>query len=238
MDVDAIRQLARIALADRPLTDVLGEITAIATEAVPGAEATGITIIRGSEAFTAAFTGQLALDADEMQYAYGYGPCMDAGRTGVTLLVHDMRTEDRWPDYAHDVARRGVLSSLSVPLPYQGSSIGALNLYATKPNAFDSDVEIGEEVAAYIAVAIANADAYAEASTLARNMQEAMHSRAEIEMAKGILMAQQHCTPAEAFSLLSKASQRSNRKLRDLARDIVANVVERAANVRGGDPPS
>jgi GAF domain-containing protein len=238
MDVDAIRQLARIALADRPLTDVLGEITAIATEAVPGAEATGITIIRGSDAFTAAFTGQLALDADEMQYAYGYGPCMDAGRTGVTLMVHDMRTEDRWPDYARDVARRGVLSSLSVPLPYQGSSIGALNLYATKANAFNADVGIAEEIASYIAVAIANADAYAEAATLARNMQEAMHSRADIEMAKGVLMAQQQCTPDEAFALLSKASQRSNRKLRDLARDIVQNVVERAANQRGGGPPS
>ena len=235
--MDALRQLARIALADRPLTDVLGDITAIATEAVPGAEATGITLIRGSDAFTAAFTGQLALDADEMQYAYGYGPCMDAGRTGVTLLVHDMRSEDRWPDYARDVARRGVLSSLSVPLPYQGSSIGALNLYATKPRAFDRDIPIGEEIASYIAVAIANADAYAEAATLARNMQEAMHSRADIEMAKGILMAQQHCSPDEAFALLSKASQRSNRRLRDLAHDIVANVTDRAASSRTDASP-
>jgi AmiR/NasT family two-component response regulator len=88
-------------------------------------------------------------------------------------------------------------------------------------------------------VAIANADAYAEAATLARNMQEAMRSRADIEMAKGILMAQQQCTPEEAFALLSKASQRSNRKLRDLAVDIVENVVTRAAACRrGGGPPS
>ena len=59
-----------------------------------------------------------------------------------------------------------------------------------------------------------------------------MHSRADIEMAKGILMAQQRCTPEEAFALLSKASQRSNRKLRDLARDIVENATNRATGGR------
>jgi len=37
-----------------------------------------------------------------------------------------MRTEQRWPDYAQRVAAHGVLSSLSVPLPFQGATIGAI----------------------------------------------------------------------------------------------------------------
>lgn len=222
--VEAVQQLARIALADRPLTVVLSEVTSIARDAIRGAEATSITLIRGTQAFTAAFTGQLALDADEMQYARGFGPCMDAGRTGVTLLVSDMRTDERWPDYARQVVQRGVRSSLSVPLPLQASYIGALNIYATEPGALDGCIETAEEIAAYVAVSVANADAYAEAATLARDMREAMRSRADIDMAKGILMAQHRCTPERAFEMLSSASQRSNRKLRDLARDIVTNV--------------
>ena len=227
-----LRDLTRLVLAGRTLEEVLGDIVAIANREVPGAESTSITLVRDDKAFTAAHFGEMSLAADELQYEEDGGPCMDAGRGGVVLRVDDMRTEERWPDYVPRVLATGVRSSLSVPLPYQGSSIGALNLYATKPRAFDRDIPIGEEIASYIAVAIANADAYAEAATLARNMQEAMHSRADIEMAKGILMAQQHCSPDEAFALLSKASQRSNRRLRDLAHDIVANVTDRAASSR------
>ena len=229
--MEAAQELARLALVDRPLTEVLGEITAIAQRAVPGAESTSITLLRGEEAFTAAHTGQLALDADEMQYRRGYGPCMDAGRTGQRFLVCDMRTEDRWPDYAREVVPRGVLSSLSVPLPYQAATIGALNIYSSRPEAFDeAAVQSADEIASFVAVAVANADAYAEAATMAQHMQEAMKSRAVIDMAKGILMAQHRCTPDEAFQLLSNASQRSNRKLRDLARDVVDNVSKSASD--------
>jgi hypothetical protein len=47
-----------------------------------------------------------------------------------------MRTEQRWPDYAQRVAAHGVLGLLSVPLPFQGATIGALNTYARRPQAF------------------------------------------------------------------------------------------------------
>src|SRR3954451_4229662 len=160
----AIRALAKVGLVDRPLHDVLQEIIDIANGAVPGAEATSITLLRGEEAFTAAYTGQMALDADELQYAKGYGPCMDAGRSGLVLIVDDTAQEGRWPDYAREVNHHGVGSSLSIPLPYQAATIGAVDLYASRPRSFGPEsVEAGEEIATYIAVAVANADAHAEA---------------------------------------------------------------------------
>ena len=216
--MDNVADLARIGLANRELDDVLHEITEVANGALPGAEATSITLVRGGRLATAAYVGQLAMDADELQYLRGYGPCMDAGRSGLVLVVDDMRTDTRWPDYASDVAGRGVLSSMSVPLPYQGATVGALNVYATSPGAFTAESQrVGEQVASYIAVAVANADAHAEAASSARQMQEAMRSRSVIDMAKGMLMAQHGCTPEEAFTMLSRASQRTNRKLRDIA---------------------
>jgi AmiR/NasT family two-component response regulator len=48
-----------------------------------------------------------------------------------------------------------------------------------------------------------------------------MESRATIEQAKGILIAQSHVSPDEAFQLLVRASQRENRKLREIAAEIV-----------------
>jgi GAF domain-containing protein len=224
--MENVADLARIGLANRPIDEVLQEIAEVANLALGGAESTSITLIRGGRPFTAAHVGQLALDADELQYEQGHGPCMDAGRNGAVLLVRDMRSDDRWPDYAARVTGRGVGSSMSTPLPYQGATIGALNVYASAPAAFGSDdVAVAEEVASYIAVAVANADAHAEARQVAEQMREAMESRSVIDMAKGMLMAQHSCSAEEAFTTLSRASQRSNRKLRDIARAMVDGAV-------------
>jgi GAF domain-containing protein len=222
-----LRELSRVVLVDRSLSDVLTEVTRIAARGIPGAEATSITLLRDDKAFTAAHYGEMALAADELQYEHGYGPCMDAGRGGVLLRVDDMHTEERWPDYvAHVVTATPVRSSLSVPLPYQGSSIGALNNYSTKPAAFATpeSLQAGLEVAEVVAVAVANADAHHQLGEQARNMRLAMESRAVIEQAKGVLMAQRHVTAEQAFEILREASQRYNRKLRDIALGIVEST--------------
>jgi GAF domain-containing protein len=192
---ELLRELSRVVLVDRTLTEVLTDITAIAAQGIPGAEASSITLLRADKAYTAAHYGEMALAADELQYEHGYGPCMDAGRGGVLLRVDDMRTEKRWPDYVeHVVTATPVRSSLSVPLPYQGATIGALNNYSTVLAAFASpeSLRAGTDVAEVIAVAVANADAHAQLFDQARNMRVAMESRAVIEQAKGVLMAQRH----------------------------------------------
>lgn len=51
-----------------------------------------------------------------------------------------------------------------------------------------------------------------------------MQSRAAIEQAKGILMGAQRCTADEAFQILVRASQRENRKLRQIAEEIVSRA--------------
>jgi GAF domain-containing protein len=221
-----LRRLSRVVMVDRTLEEILGEITDIASAGIPGAESTSTTLIRGEKAFTAAHSGEMSLAADELQYAHGYGPCIDAGRGGVVLRIDDVREESRWPDYMAHVQETGVRSSLSVPLPYQGSSVGALNVYSSQPAAFASpeSLEAGLEVAETIAVAVVNADAHNQLFEQARNMRLAMDSRAVIEQAKGVLMAQRHVDSDQAFEILRAASQRYNRKLRDIALGIVEST--------------
>lgn len=226
---DLLRDLSRVVLSGRSLEDVLTEIVAIASRGIPGAESTSITLVKDEKAFTAAHFGEMALAADELQYQEGGGPCMDAGRGNVVLRVDDMRTEERWPDYVPRVLETGVRSSLSVPLPYQGSSIGALNVYSTRPTAFSSPESLtaGLEVAEVVAVAVANAESHWQLGEQARNMRLAMDSRAVIEQAKGVLMAQRKVDADVAFEILREASQRYNRKLRDIATGIVDSVQNR-----------
>ena len=108
-------------------------------------------------------------------------------------------------------------------LPLQEAILGAVNVYSTQPRAFDpGTIELARTFAGYAAVAIANAHLYQTTATLAENMRRAMETRAVIEQAKGIIMAQQRCTPERAFEALTKLSQATHRKLRDCATDIVA----------------
>jgi GAF domain-containing protein len=225
---ELLRELSRVVLAERALEEILGEVTDIAQRNIPGAESTSITLVRDDRGFTAAHSGEMALAADEMQYERGYGPCLDAGRGNVVLRIDDVTTETRWPDYAQRVREVGVRSSLSVPLPYQGSSIGALNNYSTVPAAFASpaSLEAALEVAEVIAVAVLNAHAHAQVTEQALHMRVAMDSRAVIEQAKGVLMAQRHVDAEQAFEILREASQRYNRKLRDIAFGIVESAAD------------
>jgi GAF domain-containing protein len=219
-------ELAAVTMAGRPLAEVLGEITTIARRALPGAESVSITLVRGEHPYTVAHDGQMALDADELQYERDYGPCVDAGRSGQVFLIDDMRTEDRWPDYTRHAAEHGVGSSLSVPLPFQSATLGALNNYSSRPHAFgDDDVELATMVAPWIAYAVNHASAAASASDETANMRVAMATRAGIEQAKGILMERHRLTGDQAFTLLTKASQHTGLKLRTVAEELVRTGV-------------
>jgi GAF domain-containing protein len=222
---EAFAQLGRIKLSDTDLGGVLDTVAELAKRAIPGAEEVSVTLVRGKGAHTAAFTGDLALNLDESQYETGHGPCLAASATATTLSIPDMATESRWPDWAARSLEAGVNSSLSIGLPVQDTVAGALNIYATKPNTFDDDaIAVGQTFAGYAAVALANAHLHDTTATLAQQLQAAMDSRAVIEQAKGIIMGERRCTPDEAFRILAKVSQDSNRKLRDVAAALVARA--------------
>ena len=69
-----------------------------------------------------------------------------------------------------------------------------------------------------------NAGLYFTATTRADQLAEALRSRAVIDQAKGILMGARRCTAEEAFDILVRLSQQSQRKLRDVAQALVAET--------------
>ncbi len=225
---ELLAELARIVLADETLDSVLAKVVELTKQVIAAADEVSVTLVRSGRAETAAYTGEMAMQADERQYGLDAGPCLDAGRGGETLHINDMRTEDRWPEYAPLGVRAGVLSSLSIPLPIQEDVVGAVNIYSGRANAFTQrDILAGEAFAAYGAIAIGNAHTFTSTAERAEQLRAAMASRATIEQAKGILMAQSGLTADEAFAVLVRASQRENRKLRDIAAELVARARDR-----------
>jgi AmiR/NasT family two-component response regulator len=72
---------------------------------------------------------------------------------------------------------------------------------------------------------MANAALYTSTAELVKQLQTAMQTRGVIEQAKGILMAKHRYSGEQAFRDLAKASQHSNRKLRDIAQEIVDSTI-------------
>jgi AmiR/NasT family two-component response regulator len=222
-----LARLAATALGGSSFQDLLKTLAQIAVDALPGAEAVSITLLRGHDAATAAYTAKLALELDETQYDSGYGPCVEAAQCGILLEITHMPTESRWPAYAARATELGVMSTLSVPLPIQTHVIGALNVYSRRPEPFTAtEREIAVDLAGCLAVACANAEAYADAVEQAEQMRAAMASRATIEQAKGMIMVQNRCSAEEAFEILRGASTSRNVKLRDIAEDMVRAVAK------------
>ncbi|MFP5219763.1 MAG: ANTAR domain-containing protein [Actinomycetes bacterium] len=225
--VNAFNDLVALSLGEETTESALEKIARVARQTISGAADVSVTMLRDGEPSTLAFTGSLAVDLDEAQYGRGHGPCMDAAVGGSLCKIDDMRTETRWADFTAAAVERGCLSSISVPLPDHGALLGALNVYATSPRAFDETAcEVGRSFAAFASVAIRNVVRYETAKREAEALQRAMESRAVIEQAKGLLMGRHRCTADEAFEMLVHLSQSRNVKLRDVAAALIAETVE------------
>jgi GAF domain-containing protein len=222
----AFVELASMSLADADPQRALEKVVRVARTSVRGARAVSITMLRDGRASTAASGDSVAYDLDQSQYRHNAGPCLDAGSGGEVQHIDDMRAETRWPAFAADAAAAGVLSSLSVPLPAQGSVTGALNVYGTTRSAFDDDaIAVATAIASYAAVSLFNVRAFTSALHEAASIKQAMEHRAVIEQSKGILMCRHECTAAEAFELLVRQSQTRNVKLRAVAEEVVASTL-------------
>jgi AmiR/NasT family two-component response regulator len=67
------------------------------------------------------------------------------------------------------------------------------------------------------------------------NLQRALESRDVIGQAKGILTSRRGISAEEAFALLVRHSQDHNRKLRDVAEDLVEEAARLAAEGGAAD---
>jgi hypothetical protein len=127
--------------------------------------------------------------------------------------------DDRWEHFSRTAAHLGVHSTVSVHLPVDSDGLAAsLNLYSKRYLELNHEqVQTATRFAEQLAAAMLGVEAVRATAQLARDMAEAMRSRAAIEQAKGILMADHQIDANAAFNRLVQLSQHSNTKLRDVA---------------------
>ncbi|MDA0567919.1 GAF and ANTAR domain-containing protein [Streptomonospora sp. S1-112] len=209
-------EMARELLAQDTVDDVLQRISELAVETVKGCEAAGVMLLdrRRHTLETPAATHEFVRASDRAQFECDEGPCLDAARHEQSFRVDDMAAETRWPSYRPRAVELGVGSMLGFELYTHDSTLGALDLYSTRANAFGPDaLEIGWAFASHAVVAIAAAQREA-------TLRSGYETRQEIGEAVGIIMERRRLTSDQAFAVLRTASNNTNTKLREVARSV------------------
>ena len=172
---------------------------------------------------TPASTDDLVVEIDRVQYETKQGPCLSAIRDDTTVRAGDLRQDGRWPKFSQRAVDLGVLSMLAFQLYVRERDLGALNLYSKSVDAFtDADEDTGLLFATHAAIALVGAQHE-------HHLTSARLNADLIGQAKGILMERHKITASNAFHLLARASQNTNRRLTDIAFAVTSTGLEPAA---------
>ena len=187
-----------------------------AVDVVPGADHAGITL-RGKRgrATTVAATDEIVELLDKEQYSLREGPCLDAAGAEPYRVATDLAADERWPRWAPYAVDLDVRSVLSLRLHSGRRTLGALNLYAAGPGAFD------REAVDVASVFTTQATEALRTSALISDLQTALGSRHAIGIAQGLLAARYDLSFEAAFAVLHRYSNDTNTPLREVAERVM-----------------
>ncbi len=200
-----------------PLFDGLLQL---ALEALP-AEGASIALV-GEDGVprTIAASSALPTAMDEAQYRFGEGPCLEALGTGREVAAE--LPAGRWPLFEEHAGQARLRGVWSLPASARGRVVASLNLYFCTGRPWRERRQAGEVLAQHTGQLVAQSAALAGSELANAHLRRALEARDMIGQAKGVLMEREGLSAEEAFDVLRCVSQRGNRKLRDVAADMVA----------------
>ncbi|HZG05747.1 MAG TPA: GAF and ANTAR domain-containing protein [Streptomyces sp.] len=156
-----------------------------------------------------------------VQWETGDGPVPQALLTGRPAGADDLLREDRWPRFRASALDMGLRASAT--LPYRRDDLTlTLTVFAFRPRPLQETVHGSAALLGDLAATGLVRDLrYHEALAEVEQLEEALRSRPVVDQACGIVMYVLGCDAEEAFALLRRISQHTNRKLSDLARALV-----------------
>ena len=230
---DQFVQLHDLIIGSSNVAEFLTELSAVAASTLSDAAGRsiecGVTLRRRKRSTTIAGSSERAVLLDRLEQALGDGPCIASLEVMSPMVLADVATDKRWPEYQKVLAENGCRSALGVPLALDEHQSAALNFFAAEPDIFVPDViQRAEGFADLAGRALRLSLRIGDAQNLADDLTAAMANRTTIDLACGVIMAQNRCSQDEAMALLTKASSHRNQKLRDLAAGILGRVSDGA----------
>jgi transcriptional regulator with GAF, ATPase, and Fis domain len=228
------RELSGLVLSHETVRSTLDTVSDLAVQTIPACDVASTSLLHAGEISTVGSSDDIAVELDVIQYKTGQGPCLDAiGKDAMWFQIDEMTSDTKWPDFASQAAKLGFESLLAFTLKLDADTLGALNLYARGSHVFaGEDRENGAIYAAHAAVALANAQAWADGLRSRDEMSERLVTREVIERAVGILMEGEFRTSQESLRVLEERAEALNIKIRDSAVRVIESADRRRVELQ------
>lgn len=224
-DTSITEHLHELVLNSSDVEDFLNELAQVSARNLsePGDEMLcAITLLRQRKTATIASSSPEAKSIGRLEHRFAETPSLTAYTEQETVHAPDLEDDGRWPDYSPAVVAKGVRSVAALPFRLEGETKAALLLYSRRAHRFEGRVlKFAEDFVSQTSLALRLAVRFAHYSEAAANLRATLESRTVIDMAVGIIMAQNRCSQEDAFAILKTASSTRNTKLHDVAAAVV-----------------
>lgn len=229
---DTFVELADTLVDDFDIVDLLTTLSSRCVE-ILDVDAAGIMLVGPDESLRAAASSSEAMRIVELfELQSEEGPCWDCYLTGLPVVNQDLAAvNDHWPNFAPVAVAAGFRAADAVPMRLRDNIIGALNLFSTEPGSLtETDLIVARALADIATIAILQQRQIFDADTVNDQLNHALTSRVTIEQAKGIVAEREQLDMPEAFDRLRTYSRNRNRRLHDVAADIIDGTLDISSN--------
>ena len=197
-----------------------------ATHELFAASGAGLMMLDDNSALcSVAATDATGRRLEQKQEEVGHGPCVDAVVLDQVTLTQDLAVDERWPQLVPELPEAGIRAVLGIPVRLNGVAVAALNVYRREPHSWDSsEVTALTSYGALIGGVLAATLQAHQHSRLAEQLQHALDNRVVIERAVGVIMARERADPVTAFNRLRGRARSSERRIVDLAEELLSAV--------------
>jgi hypothetical protein len=180
--------------------------------------------------FVMCVTDPVSEELAELQLTLGEGPEQDLMARAGPVLASDLADESaarRWPAFAAAAGQVGAAAVFAFPLTVGAIRAGTMGLYRSTPGPL-TRADLGDSLLLSDAATMLLLDSVATdgadgaAAGLDGHVPDLALHRAEIDQATGMLTVQIGLPPAAAFARLRAYAYAEDRRLADVAADIVA----------------
>jgi GAF domain-containing protein len=197
-----------------------------ATRTVLEVEGAGLTLVHedGPPRWVAATDAAMEL-LEHVQHDFGEGPYLQAFAQDRAISIQDLQAAPAWTRIAAVVGQLHVAGVLSVPVRLAGQPVGTLDVYSTQPRPWTArELEAVAEFAAVAAELVTAGVELANRELEVAQLRQALTNRVWIEQAKGVLAATRGTGPDAAFQQLRATARATNRKLAEVAQEVVQDA--------------
>jgi hypothetical protein len=203
-----------------PFDATLLRVVQLVQQFVAHVQDASVSMIDHGSARTVVFTGALAIELDEAQYELRSGPCLDAARSGRTIVVLNSRPGSPYPDFSALARKREILQTVSIGLSALGTVSAGLNMYLTQDQPFDDDaMSRAGTLAGYARAAVAQLTA-GDTTAGVTDLADVIASRAAVDRAALLLAERNGYTRDQAIAHLLSRSRSERRPLADVAQSL------------------